>query len=89
METEQITMQDQYQPSIRPEIILVSHLVQRNIFWMQAAFHGMTSVGLLGFYWPPPSNYPRLKLRQLIWACDPIGSLLMTVGVTLLLLGFN
>ncbi|KAJ7308566.1 major facilitator superfamily domain-containing protein [Mycena albidolilacea] len=61
----------------------------RNIFWMQAAFHGMASVGLLGFYWPPPSNYPRLKLRQLIWACDPIGSLLMTVGVTFLLLGFN
>ncbi|KAJ7860463.1 MFS general substrate transporter [Mycena olivaceomarginata] len=61
----------------------------RNIFWMQVAFHGMTSVGLLGFYWPPPSNYPHLKLRQLIWACDPISSLLMTVGVTLLLLGFN
>ncbi|KAF7353726.1 MFS general substrate transporter [Mycena venus] len=61
----------------------------RNIFWMQAAFHGMTSVGLLGFYWPPPSDYPRLNVRQLIWACDPIGSLLMTAGTTLLLLGFD
>ncbi|KAJ7684516.1 major facilitator superfamily domain-containing protein [Mycena polygramma] len=61
----------------------------RNIFWIQAAFHGTTSVGLLGFYWPPPSNYPRLNLRQLVWACDPIGSLLMTAGTTLLLLGFN
>ncbi|KAJ7043033.1 MFS general substrate transporter [Mycena alexandri] len=61
----------------------------RNIFWMQAAFHGMTAVGLLGFYWPPPSNYPRLTLRQLVWACDPIGSLLMTAGTTLLLLAFD
>ncbi|KAJ7778632.1 major facilitator superfamily domain-containing protein [Mycena maculata] len=61
----------------------------RNIFWMQAAFHGMTSVGLLGFYWPPPSEYPRLSLRELVWACDPIGSLLMTCGTTLLLLAFD
>jgi hypothetical protein len=62
---------------------------QRNIFWMQAAFHGMTSVGLLGFYWPPPSNYPKLNFRQIVWACDPIGSLLMTAGATLLLLAFD
>ncbi|KAJ7826652.1 major facilitator superfamily domain-containing protein [Mycena leptocephala] len=61
----------------------------RNIFWMQAAFHGMTSVGLLGFYWPPPSNYPQLNFRQIVWACDPIGSLLMTAGATLLLLAFD
>ncbi|KAF8191430.1 major facilitator superfamily domain-containing protein [Mycena galopus ATCC 62051] len=61
----------------------------RNIFWIQAAFHGTTAVGLLGFYWPPPSDYPRLNLRQLIWACDPIGSFLMTAGLTLLLLGFD
>ncbi|KAJ6604876.1 major facilitator superfamily domain-containing protein [Mycena sp. CBHHK59/15] len=61
----------------------------RNIFWMQAAFHGMTAVGLLGFYWPPPSDYPPLSARQLIWACDPIGSLLMTAGTTLLLLAFD
>jgi hypothetical protein len=56
---------------------------------MQAAFHGMTALGLLGFYWPPPSDYPRLSWRQLVWACDPIGSLLMTAGTTLLLLGFD
>ncbi|KAJ7611614.1 MFS general substrate transporter [Roridomyces roridus] len=61
----------------------------RNIFWMQAAFHGMTSVGLLGFYWPPPSDYPRLTFRELVWACDPIGSCLMTAGTTLLLLAFD
>ncbi|KAJ7243382.1 major facilitator superfamily domain-containing protein [Mycena haematopus] len=61
----------------------------RDIFWIQAAFHGATAVGLLGFYWPPPSDYPRLNVRQLIWACDPIGSLLMTAGLTLLLLGFD
>ncbi|KAJ6500581.1 MFS general substrate transporter [Mycena sanguinolenta] len=61
----------------------------RNIFWIQAAFHGATAVGLLGFYWPPPSDYPRLNLRQIVWACDPIGSSLMTAGLTLLLLGFD
>ncbi|KAJ7090382.1 MFS general substrate transporter [Mycena belliarum] len=61
----------------------------RNIFWIQAAFHGLTAVGLLFFYWPPPSDYPRLSLRELVWACDPIGSLLMTAGTTLLLLAFD
>ncbi|KAJ7221663.1 MFS general substrate transporter [Mycena pura] len=61
----------------------------RNIFWIQAAFHGMTALGLLGFYWPPPSEYPSLSLSQLVWACDPIGSLLMTAGTTLLLLAFD
>ncbi|KAF7359253.1 putative HC-toxin efflux carrier TOXA [Mycena sanguinolenta] len=61
----------------------------RDIFWIQAAFHGATAVGLLGFYWPPPSDYPQLNLRQLVWACDPIGSSLMTAGLTLLLLGFD
>ncbi|KAJ7063579.1 MFS general substrate transporter [Mycena amicta] len=61
----------------------------RNIFWIQAAFHAVTAVGLLGFYWPPPSEYPRLSARQLIWAIDPIGSILMTGGTTLLLLAFD
>ncbi|KAF7294672.1 MFS general substrate transporter [Mycena indigotica] len=61
----------------------------RNIFWIQAAFHATTAIGLLGFYWPPPSGYPRLNTRELIWACDPIGSVLMTGGTTLLLLAFD
>ncbi|KAJ7600789.1 major facilitator superfamily domain-containing protein [Mycena floridula] len=61
----------------------------RNIFWMQAAFHGLSAVGLLGFYWPPPSKYPKLTVREIIWACDPIGSFLMTSGLTLLLLALN
>jgi hypothetical protein len=56
---------------------------------MQAAFHGMTAVGLLGFYWPPPSNYPKLNVRQILWAIDPIGSFFMTAGTTLLLLAFD
>ncbi|KAJ7460905.1 major facilitator superfamily domain-containing protein [Mycena galericulata] len=61
----------------------------RNIFWIQAAFHLVSAIGLLGFYWPPPSDYPRLNFRELVWACDPIGSLLMTAGTTLLLLAFD
>ncbi|KAJ7494521.1 MFS general substrate transporter [Mycena galericulata] len=61
----------------------------RNIFWIQAVFHFVSAVGLLGFYWPPPSDYPRLNFRELVWACDPIGSLLMTAGTTLLLLAFD
>ncbi|KAK7035759.1 MFS general substrate transporter [Favolaschia claudopus] len=61
----------------------------RNIFWIQAAFHGATAVGLLGFYWPPPSDYPKLNWWQIVWACDPIGSALMTAGTTLLLLAFD
>ncbi|KAJ7494520.1 hypothetical protein B0H11DRAFT_2005057 [Mycena galericulata] len=61
----------------------------RNIFWIQAAFHLVSAIGLLGFYWPPPSDYPRLNFRELVWACDPIGSLLMTTGTTLLLLAFD
>ncbi|ORY02176.1 major facilitator superfamily domain-containing protein [Clohesyomyces aquaticus] len=62
----------------------------RNIFWMQAAFHAATSIGLLAFYWPQKkSEYPRMRFSEYVWACDPIGSLLFICSATLMLLGLN
>ncbi|PNS21811.1 hypothetical protein CAC42_409 [Sphaceloma murrayae] len=61
----------------------------RDIFWIQAAFHAATSVGLLLFYHPRKSDYPKMKFTEYVWACDPIGSLLFVVSTTLLLLGLN
>jgi len=62
----------------------------RWIFWMQAIFHGLTSVGLLAFYWPPKNReYPDMSIGDYIWACDPIGSLLFITSATLMLLGMD
>ncbi|KAI1800430.1 MFS general substrate transporter [Daldinia bambusicola] len=62
----------------------------RYIFWMQAAFHGITAVGLFCFYWPPAQvEYTRMSLRDCIWACDPIGSVLFISSATLMLLGLD
>ncbi|KAF2269044.1 MFS general substrate transporter [Lojkania enalia] len=62
----------------------------RNIFWMQAALHGFTAVGLTLFYWPQKkSDYPRMSLKEYIWACDPIGSILFVSSATLMLLALN
>ncbi|OTB02549.1 hypothetical protein M426DRAFT_264349 [Hypoxylon sp. CI-4A] len=62
----------------------------RYIFWIQAAFHGITSVGLFCFYWPPKrTEYPRLSLREYIWACDPVGSTLFVGSATLMLLALD
>ncbi|KAI1204586.1 MFS general substrate transporter [Annulohypoxylon truncatum] len=62
----------------------------RYIFWMQAAFHGITSVGLFCFYWPPKHvEYPKMTLRDYIWACDPIGSTLFVGSATLMLLALD
>ncbi|KAF2711088.1 MFS general substrate transporter [Pleomassaria siparia CBS 279.74] len=62
----------------------------RNIFWIQAALHGCTSFGLLAFYWPRKrSDYPKMNLKEMIWACDPIGSFLFVVSATLTLLALN
>ncbi|KAI1767967.1 MFS general substrate transporter [Hypoxylon sp. FL1150] len=63
----------------------------RYIFWMQAAFHGITSIGLFCFYWPPKQSieYPKMSIRDYVWACDPIGSALFVGGATLLLLAFD
>ncbi|KAF2792004.1 MFS general substrate transporter [Melanomma pulvis-pyrius CBS 109.77] len=62
----------------------------RNIFWIQAALHGFTSFGLLAFYWPKKrSYYPKMTFKEIIWACDPIGSSLFVVSATLTLLALN
>ncbi|KAK8115515.1 MFS general substrate transporter [Apiospora sp. TS-2023a] len=62
----------------------------RYIFWMQAAFHGVTFLGLALFYWPSSNiEYPKMTLNEYIWACDPIGSLLCVTSVTLMLLALD
>lgn len=61
----------------------------RDIFWMQAAFHGATFAGLMLFYHPRKSDYPKMTLKEYIWACDPIGSTLFIISTTMLLLGLN
>ncbi|KAI2778015.1 MFS general substrate transporter [Daldinia loculata] len=62
----------------------------RYIFWMQAAFHGITALGLFCLYWPPKHiEYPKMSLRDYIWACDPIGSVLFVGSATLMLLGLD
>ncbi|KAI6800267.1 aldolase [Hortaea werneckii] len=62
----------------------------RGIFWMQAAFHLATSLGLLAFYWPKRHpDYPRLALQDLFWAIDPIGSFLFVTAATLMLLALD
>ncbi|KAK0716897.1 major facilitator superfamily domain-containing protein [Lasiosphaeria miniovina] len=64
----------------------------RYIFWMQAAFHLATSLGLFLFYWPPAaavSERPRLSARDIAWAVDPVGSLLFIASATLMLLALD
>jgi hypothetical protein len=62
----------------------------RDIFWIQAALHGCTSLGLLAFYWPKKkSDYPKMSFREGLWACDPIGSVLFVSSATLMLLALN
>ncbi|KAI0407135.1 major facilitator superfamily domain-containing protein [Xylaria palmicola] len=63
----------------------------RYIFWIQAAFHGITSLGLFLFYHPPPRNRasPKMSIRDCIWACDPIGSVVFISSATLLLLALD
>ncbi|KAI1746663.1 major facilitator superfamily domain-containing protein [Xylaria castorea] len=63
----------------------------RYIFWIQAAFHGITSLGLLLFYFPPKQDLKRSKMsiRDYIWACDPIGSALFISSATLLLIALD
>lgn len=62
----------------------------RNVFWIQAALHGATCLGLVLLYHPAKkSNSPRLSLKQYILAVDPVGSGLFIVGATLTLLAFD
>ncbi|KAI0003579.1 MFS general substrate transporter [Xylariaceae sp. FL0662B] len=64
----------------------------RYIFWLQAGFHGITSLGLFCFYWPPKhveSSSPKMSLRDYVWACDPVGSTLYVSSATLMLLALD
>lgn len=62
----------------------------RDIFWMQAAFHMATFLGLLFFYHPARrSDYGKLSLKDVVWACDPIGSILFIIATTMLLLALD
>ncbi|KAK4231005.1 major facilitator superfamily domain-containing protein [Podospora fimiseda] len=61
----------------------------RYIFWMQAAFHGATSLGLFLFYWPAKVERPKISARELIWSLDPVGSFLFITSSTLMLLGLD
>lgn len=61
----------------------------RWIFWTQAILHGLTSIGLFAFYWPTKSALPRMPWKDIIWACDPIGSCLFVGSATLILLGLD
>ncbi|KAI1246824.1 hypothetical protein MGN70_010707 [Eutypa lata] len=65
----------------------------RYIFWMQAIFHALTAVGIFCFYWPPPkkntAEHPAMSLRECVWACDPVGSVLFITSATLMLLSLD
>ncbi|KAK8044111.1 hypothetical protein PG993_004135 [Apiospora rasikravindrae] len=62
----------------------------RYIFWMQAAFHGITFLGLALLYWPSNTiEYPKMTFQEYVWACDPIGSLLFIISATLMLLALD
>jgi hypothetical protein len=62
----------------------------RNIFWIQAGFFAATVLGLLAFYHPKKeSDFPKMSWKKVIWACDPIGSLLFIVATTLTLLALD
>ncbi|KAG4412715.1 hypothetical protein IFR04_014146 [Cadophora malorum] len=62
----------------------------RNIYWLQAAFHLTTSIGLLVFYHPErPVDRPKKSFREVFWAMDPIGSGLFMSGATLMLLALD
>lgn len=62
----------------------------RDIFWLQAALHAITALGLLLFYNPPrPVDRPRLSFGGILWAIDPIGSTLFVSSTALMLLALD
>ncbi|KAH9214781.1 major facilitator superfamily domain-containing protein [Leptodontidium sp. 2 PMI_412] len=62
----------------------------RTIYWMQAAFHMTSFAGIMAFYWPPKKvREERLSWRRAIWSCDPIGSLTLIAGTTLVIMALN
>ncbi len=62
----------------------------RWIFWIQAIFHGLSSIGLFAFYHPPKNTRnPELSWGDIYWACDPIGSFLFISGSLFTLLALD
>jgi hypothetical protein len=62
----------------------------RYIFWMQFAFHMITALGFLIFYWPKPNpNRKKMTVKEIVWAIDPIGSVLFVICTTLMLMALN
>lgn len=62
----------------------------RNIYWLQAALHLSASLTMLVGYFPKRrSDYERLSIKEYIWLCDPIGSMLFLVGATLVLMALD
>ncbi|CZR54295.1 uncharacterized protein PAC_04179 [Phialocephala subalpina] len=62
----------------------------RIIFWIQAGFFAATVLGLFFFYHPKKeSDFPKMSWKKVVWACDPIGSLLFIVSATLMLLALD
>lgn len=62
----------------------------RYIFWIQVGLHGLTSLGFFAVYWPKKrTDYPRMSAKEWLWACDPIGSVLLISSATLMLLALN
>jgi len=57
---------------------------------MQAAFFAASTLGIFFFYHPKrESDYPKMSFREVMWACDPIGSGLFIVSATLMLLALD
>lgn len=61
----------------------------RSVFWIQGGLHLASGLGLLFFYWPKRSDYPRMSARAYFWACDPVGSVLFISSATLMLLALD
>jgi len=61
----------------------------RLIFWIQSGFHALTALGFVLFYWPSQAGRGNTTIARTLWACDPIGSALLMLGVTLALLGLS
>lgn len=60
------------------------------MFWLQAGLHGCVSICLLLFYWPNKNmDFPKMNIKETIWACDPIGCLLYIGGATLCLIALD
>lgn len=44
---------------------------------------------LLAFYWPPKSDYPKMRFAEYLWSLDPIGCVLFMGGSALIILALD